>query len=70
MSYFVPLNEGNYSVSTRILLSCCKSGLLKHTVPGMEPTALKEGRRYVSWSDKFLLKGIKKPIPILLEVSV
>ena len=37
--------RGNYSVSTRILLSCCRLEMLKHTIPGIQHAPLKEGRR-------------------------
>ena len=37
--------SGSYSISTRIPLSCCKLDLLKCTVPRMEHTLLKEGRK-------------------------
>lgn len=39
-----PWVRGNYSFSTGIL-SCCKPDLLKHTIPEMKHTPLKEGRR-------------------------
>lgn len=37
--------RGNYSVSTRILLSCCRLEMLKHTIPGIQHAPLKGGRR-------------------------
>ena len=40
----------NYSISTGIPPSYCKSDLLKHNIPGMEHAPLKERRRWKSWS--------------------
>ena len=45
-----PWVKGNYSISSGIPLSCCKLDLLKHMVPEMEHTVLKEGRKWGSWS--------------------
>ena len=45
VSYLAPPTgvRGNDSVSGGIALSCCKLGLLKHTVAGVEHVPLEEG---------------------------
>ena len=45
MGELYPWVNRNYSISTWIPLSCCKLDLLKCTVPRMEDTLLKEGRK-------------------------
>ena len=49
-----------YSISTGILLSCCKLDLLKGTIPVMEHTPLKERRKEGSWF------GISCPVHLLM----
>lgn len=49
-----PWERGN-TVSTGIPLSCCKTDLLKLTMPGMEHAPLKKGRSWGSWSGIFHL---------------
>lgn len=47
---FHPWVKGNYSISSGILLSCCKLDLLKHMAPRFEHIVLTEGRKWGSWS--------------------
>lgn len=47
MSYLEPLGERGTTQAP--LGDCCELDLLKCTVPGVEHTPLKEGRRWGSW---------------------
>lgn len=55
--------RGNYSISTEILLSCCKMDLLKCTIHGME-CAPSEERRYGSCPQSFSSGLTALPSPV------
>lgn len=60
-----PWVKGIYSFPTRILLSSCKSDLLKYTAPGMEHTPLKEKKRWEFWSAIFYCESILSLLTVL-----
>lgn len=60
-----PWLQGIYSFPTGILLSCCKSDLLKYTVPGLEHTPLEERKRWEFWSALFYCEPISSLLTVL-----
>ena len=61
VSYLEPLGERGPTQSP--LGDCCELDLLKCTIPGVEHTPLKEGRRWGSWP------GASRPQPISLYLT-